>query len=170
MSLPRKLKNFALFVNGESYVGQVPEVTLPKLTRKTEDYRAGGMNGPISADLGMDKMEMKWTASGYIRSLLSQWATQTVGGVLLRFAGALQADDNAEITSMEVIVRGKHTELDFGKAEAGGKTEIQVSTAISYYKISLNGLPVIEIDFVNMIEIIDGTDLMVDVRTAIGLL
>lgn len=170
MSLPRKLKNFALFVNGESYLGQVPEVTLPKLTRKTEDYRAGGMNGPIAVDLGMDKLEMKWTAAGYIKSLLAQWGTQTVGGVLLRFAGALQADDNTEITSLEVIVRGKHTELDFGKAEAGGKTEIQVSSALSYYKISLNGTPVIEIDFVNMIEIVDGTDLMADVRTAIGLL
>lgn len=169
MSLPRKLKNFNLFVDGESYVGQVTEVTLPKLSRKTEDYRAGGMNGPISADLGMEKIELKWTAAGYIQSLLTQWGTQTVGGVLLRFAGALQADDSADVTSLEITVRGKHTELDFGKAEAGGKTEIQVSSAISYYKLVLNGQTLIEIDLVNLVEVIDGTDLMADIRTAIGL-
>lgn len=169
MSLPSKLKNFNLFVDGESYVGQVAEVTLPKLARKTEDYRGGGMNGPVASDLGMEKLEMKWTASGYIESLLAQWGKQTVSGVLLRFAGALQADDSAEVTSLEVTVRGKHTELDFGKAEAGGKTEIQVSSALSYYKLNLNGQTIIEIDFVNMIEIVDGTDLMADVRTALGL-
>jgi uncharacterized protein len=169
MSLPRKLKNFNLFVDGVSFVGLVPEVTLPKLSRKTEDYRAGGMNGPVETDLGMDKLEMKWTAGGYVESLLSQWSNQTVGGVLLRFAGALQADDSAGITSLEVVMRGKHKELDFGKAESGGKTEIQVSSSLSYYKLSLNGIPVIEIDFVNMIEIVGGVDLMADVRTAIGL-
>lgn len=169
MSLPRKLKNYALFVNGESYVGQVPEVTLPKLSRKTEEYRAGGMNGPVATPMGMDKLELKWTASGYIKSMLAQWGIQTVGGVLLRFAGALQSDDSTEVNSLEIVVRGYHTEIDFGKAEAGGKTEIQISTAISYYKLSINGQTVIEIDFVNMIEIIDGTDLMADIRTAIGL-
>ena len=34
MGLPRKLKNFALFVDGENYMGEVPEVTLPTLTRQ----------------------------------------------------------------------------------------------------------------------------------------
>lgn len=169
MSLPRKLKNFALFVNGESYAGQVTEVTLPKLTRKTEDYRAGGMSGPVESALGLDKLELKWTAAGYIKSLLAQWGTTTVGGVLLRFAGALQADDNTEVTSLEVVVRGYHKEIDFGKAAAGDKTEIQVSSAISYYKLSLNSVPVIEIDLVNLVEVVDGTDLMADIRTALGL-
>lgn len=169
MSLPRKLKNFNLFVDGESYVGQVTEVTLPKLSRKTEDYRAGGMNGPVAAGLGLEKLELKWTAGGYIKSLLTQWGSQTVGGVLLRFAGALQADDSADVTSLEVTVRGRHDEIDPGKAEAGSKTEIQVSTSISYYKLVLNGQTLIEIDFVNMIEIVDGKDLMADIRAAIGL-
>lgn len=169
MSLPRKLKNFNLFVDGESYVGQITEVELPKLKRKTEDYLGGGMNGPVKAYVALDGLELKWTAAGYIKSLLTQWASHTVGGVLLRFAGALQTDDTGEVTSLEVTVRGRHDEIDPGKAEAGGKTEIKVSTALSYYKLILNGQTLIEIDFVNMIEIVDGTDLMADIRTAIGL-
>lgn len=169
MSLPKKLKNFNLFVNGESYVGQIPEVNLPKLSRKTEDYRAGGMNGPVESNLGMEKLELQWTAAGYIKSMLAQWGTGTVGGVLLRFAGALQADDDAAVNSLEVTVRGYHKEMDPGKAAAGEKTEIKVTSALSYYKVSLNGQPIIEIDLVNMIEIVDGKDLMADIRAAIGL-
>ena len=34
MGLPRKLKNFVLFNNGIAHVGEVPEVNLPKLSRK----------------------------------------------------------------------------------------------------------------------------------------
>lgn len=169
MSLPRKLKNFNLFVNGESFAGLVPEVTLPKLSRKTEEYRGGGMSGPVQSNLGLEGLEMQWTSAGYLHSLLAQWGTSTTGGILLRFAGALQADDSGEISSLEVIVRGYHKEIDPGNAKPGEKTEIKVTSALSYYKVSLNGVPVIEIDMVNMIEIINGVDLAAAERLAIGL-
>lgn len=42
MSLPSKLKNLNLFNDGASYLGQVVEVKLPTLTRKMEEFRAGG--------------------------------------------------------------------------------------------------------------------------------
>ena len=45
MALPRKLKYLNLFNDGLSYMGVVQSVTLPKLTRKLENYRGGGMNG-----------------------------------------------------------------------------------------------------------------------------
>ncbi len=169
MSLPRKIKNFALFVNGESYVGEVTEVTLPKLTRKTEDYRAGGMNGSIKSNQGLEALEMQWKTAGYLRSLLAQWGTTTTAGVLLRFAGALQSDDSAAISSLEVVVRGYHTEMDFGTAKAGDPTEIQITSALSYYRVSLNGEPIIEIDIPNMLEVINGVDQMADARAALGL-
>lgn len=169
MALPRKLKNFALFVDGVSYAGEISEVTLPKLTRMTEDYRAGGMRGPIKSEMGMEAIELQWKAAGYIRSLLEQWGVTTTGGVLLRFAGALQADDATGIDSLEVVVRGFHSEIDFGTAKAGDPTEIQITSALSYYRISLNGQPIIEIDLPNLVEIINGQDLMADTRAAIGL-
>jgi P2 family phage contractile tail tube protein len=34
-------------VDGENYIGKVPSVTLPKVTRKTEDYQGGGMLGSV---------------------------------------------------------------------------------------------------------------------------
>ena len=56
MGLPRKIKNFATFVDGISYLGEMPEVALPKLARKMDDYRSGGMNAPVKADFGMEGM------------------------------------------------------------------------------------------------------------------
>lgn len=54
MALPRKLKLMNLFIDGVSYLGVVQSVTLPKLTRKLENYRGGGMNGSAPVDLGLD--------------------------------------------------------------------------------------------------------------------
>lgn len=169
MALPRKLKNFMLFNSGLAYQGEVPELVLPKLTRKTEDYRGGGMNGPVKSDMGMEALEMDWTAAGYLVDVLKQWGAIRHDGVMLRFAGALQADDAEAVIPIEVVVRGRHTEVDFGTAKAGEKTEIKIKTAISYYKLTVEGATVIEIDFVNMVEIVDGNDLMEAVRAAIGL-
>lgn len=169
MSLPRKLKNFTLFNDGRAYLGEVPEVTLPKLTRKTEDYRGGGMNGPVKEDLGMEGLELQWRAAGYLRDLFAQWGATAVDAVLLRFAGALQDSSTGNVSALEVVVRGRHTEIDSGTAKAGDLTEIKVTSALSYYKLSIDGVTVIEIDLVNMIEIVNGEDLLADIRAAMGI-
>lgn len=169
MALPRKLKNFVLFNDGESYLGEVPEIVLPKLTRKTEDYRTGGMPGPVKLDFGLEGLQLEWTAAGYIKSLLKQWGARKHDAVGLRFAGALQADDDDTVHALEVATRGRHNEIDFGTAKAGEATAIKVQTALSYYKLTMDGERLIEIDMVNGIEFVGGVDLMAAVRTALGL-
>lgn len=169
MSLPRVLKNFIVFNDGNAYLGEVPEATPPKLSRKMEEYRAGGMNGPIGIDLGMEAMEFEWTAAGYMRSLLTQWGEPRHDGVLLRFNGAIQSDDTAEVQALEIVMRGRHKEIDSGNAKAGEKTEIKVKSSLSYYKLVIDGEVVMEIDFVNMIEVVGGIDRMAQIRQALGL-
>ena len=45
IELPRVLKNMNLFVDGRGYAGRIDEIQLPKLTLKTEEHRAIGMDG-----------------------------------------------------------------------------------------------------------------------------
>lgn len=169
MGLPKKLKNFALFVDGVSYVGETEEVTLPKLTRKMEKYRAGGMNGEVSLDFGMEAIEADLTAAGYMKELISTWGTLRHDGVLLRFAGALQGDDSEGVDSLEVVMRGRFSEFDPGKAKAGDKTEIKYKLAVSYYRLSINGQVLIEIHPVNFVEVVNGIDRLAQVRAALGI-
>ncbi|BET34742.1 hypothetical protein wCIFem_11920 [Wolbachia pipientis] len=49
--LPKILKNFNVFVDGRGYAGKIDEITLPKLTIKTEEYRAGGMDITVNIDI-----------------------------------------------------------------------------------------------------------------------
>ncbi|MFV0662774.1 phage major tail tube protein [Denitromonas sp.] len=169
MALPRKLKHFNLFADGESYAGVATEVVLPKLTRKMEELRAAGMNGPVDVDLGMEKLEMDWTCGGYVRQVYAQFGIGRADGVPLRFAGAYQRDDTGEVVAVEITVRGRHSEIDPGTAKAGDDAPLKVKSTLSYYKLTENGIPLIEIDLLNMVERVGETDRLAEHRKAIGL-
>ncbi|HFU8467444.1 TPA: phage major tail tube protein, partial [Escherichia coli] len=54
MAVPKNLRVFTLFTDGVNQIGRVTGFTPPKLTRKTEAYRGGGMAGAVNIDLGLD--------------------------------------------------------------------------------------------------------------------
>lgn len=169
MALPRKLKNFNVFNDGLTFIGVVTEVVLPKLTRKMEEMRNGGMNGPVDADLGIEKLTAEHTYGGLVREVFNQFGISRVDGVLLRFAGAYQRDDTGEVDAVEVVMRGRHSEIDGGTSKAGDDTAFKVTSTLSYYKLTINGETVVEIDLLNMVEMVNGEDRLAEQRTAIGL-
>ena len=170
MALPRSLKNFNLYNDGFSYLGEVEEVNLPKLKRKMEDYRGGGMSGPVKIDHGMEGIELDWTAGGWMHTVLDQWGATSHDAVQLRFAGAIQGDDIIPVSALEIVVRGRHEEIDPGSSKAGDKTQIKIKTTCSYYKLTLDGETKIEIDLVNGIEIVNGNDMTQLQRLAMGMI
>lgn len=169
MGMPSILKNFSTFINGVNYAGEVEEVVLPKMTRKMEEWRGGGMNRPLMTDMGGEKLTLEHTYGGIMREILKQYGVVTHDGVQIRFAGSYRAEDKADPIAVEVTVRGRHSEIDPGSAKAGDKTTFKVTTECSYYKLTMDGEDVIEIDVLNFIEKVNGVDLTQKDRKAIGL-
>lgn len=169
MALPSVLKNFNLFNDAKSYMGIAEEIKLPKLKRKMEEFRAGGMNGPVKIDLGQEGLGIEFTCGGFMEQVFTQYGISKVDGVMLRFAGAYQRDDTAVVQAVEVVVRGRHEEIDAGDPKAGDKSKLNVKSTLSYYKLSVDNKVLIEIDLLNMIEIVNGNDILQDQRKAIGL-
>ena len=170
MALPKKIKLMDLFNEGNSYLGQTGEVTIPKLVRKFEDWRGGGMNGNVKIDLGLgdDTTEFNWKLGGIDELILEQFGAQTVDAIMLRFNGSYQRDDTGATSALEIVVRGRHEEIDFGNQKQGDDTETSIKTIWSYYKLSIDGVNKIEIDIPNMIEIVNGVDLMAKHKANIG--
>ena len=170
MALPKKLKNFNQFIDGVGYAGRATEVELPKLARKFEEYRAGGMSGPVEIDMGQEKLEGNITLAEYSRAVLEQYATTGVDGVGMRFRGAALNDEAGGTTdAIEIVMRGRFKEIDFGSAKAGDDTPMKIAYTLSYFKYMLNGEDIIEIDLVNMIEKVGGVDRLAEQRNALGL-
>jgi len=87
---------------------------------------------------------------------------------MLRFAGAYRNDSDEQWTAVEVVGRGRYSEIDFGTAKAGDDTTTKGTLALSYFKLSINGETVIEIDAQNFIELVGGKDALTQVRKIIG--
>lgn len=171
MALPRILKNMVIFANGISHAGESEAITLPKLSRKTDAFRAGGMAGAAHLDMGLDDdaLKLEWTIGGYPASVLRQMGAIGIDGVLIRFAGALKRDDTDQVDSVEVVVRGRHQEIDRGELKVGERNSTKVMTNCVYYKETLNGVTLVEIDLLNMVEIVDGVDRLAEQRRALSL-
>ncbi len=169
MAIPKILRLFTLFVNGDNYLGKIPSVTLPKITRKTDDYQGGGMFGAVAVDLGLDSggLDASMAVGGLEQALILEYG----GGIdelQLRFAGEFYTDDESAIA--EVQMRGRITEIDMGEAKQGETTTHTYAIKNTYYKLTVDDKDLIEIDLLNFIYKINGKDVYPDrVRSALGL-
>jgi P2 family phage contractile tail tube protein len=169
MALPRKLKDFNLFGDGNNWQGEVPSLTLPELARNMEEYRGGGMDGPVEIDMGQNLIEFQWTAAGIIAEIFNEYGTPIHDANLLRFNGSYESDETGEVIPVEVVVRGRHKTIAMGDAEAGSNNQIQTTTTCSYYKLTVNGQDIIEIDQAGMVFRVRGQDRLAQRRQALGL-
>lgn len=163
--LPKILKNFNLYVDGRGYAGRVEEITLPKLTIKTEEFQGAGMSAPVEIDMGMEKLEMDLTFSEYDPELFKLFGLTNGSEIGFSIRGALEG--NGETTSVVINSRGYFKELDFNSWTPAEKASLKCSVACNYYKLTIDGVELIEIDPINMIRNVNGSDQLSKLREAL---
>ncbi len=161
------LRNINMFVDGRGYAGQVDEVVPPKLTVKTEEFRAGGMDGAVEIDQGLEKLEATLKTSGIDRTLLEQWGVNSGARVAITLRGALQSEDGT-VRAVVVRLRGRVKEIDWGTWKPGEKVPMTAMVSVWYYKLEHAGAVIHEVDVENMIRIVNGTDQLEALRTALA--
>ncbi len=165
--IPKTLKNFNLYIDGRGYAGRVEEINLPKLTIKTEEYRAGGMDTPIDIDMGMQKLECSITLSEYDDEVLKLFGVHD-NKPTVNFRGAME-DESGKVTPVLITLNGKWRELDFGNWRSGDKATLKVEVVAHYYRLEIDGKELIEIDIENMTRKINGEDQLKPLRDALGI-
>jgi P2 family phage contractile tail tube protein len=160
--LPKILKNFNLYVDGRGYAGRIEEITLPKLTLKTEEFHGAGMSAPVEIDLGMEKLEMDFTFAEYDSELFKNFGLTNGSEIAFTVRGAVQSTADPE--PVVINVRGFFRELDFDTWKPAEKATFKCSVACTYYKLSIGGVELIEIDPINMVRNVNGSDQMLKFR------
>ncbi|WP_438442335.1 phage major tail tube protein [Kluyvera georgiana] len=150
MAIPAKLRLFTCFVNSVNNIGKVTSVTLPKLTRKTDDYQGGGMIGSVGVDLGLDSgaLDATMVVGGLVQGLLLEYGGD-LDGTLIRFTGEYYTSGESLIVDVEM--RGKFTEIDGGESKQGEDTSVTYAIKNTYYKLSIDDKPIWEIDLLNFV-------------------
>lgn len=167
--IPKTQKDFHLSADGRSYLGLIQNFEAPKLTKVMETLLNGGMLGKTEIDMGLDTMTCSWTASEHNATMIALFGITDPQGVLLRVAVAVENGSPSTAEPVEYLVRGVVKEMDDGTTEVQKKTEVKYSMTLSYYKKSINGVPVLEIDTLNYVYNINGVDQMAARRAALGI-
>ena len=161
------IKQMTVSVDGRGYAGNVTEYTPPALTLQTEDHRAGGMDAPIALDMGMEALETSFILRSYDREILRQFGVSEGNSVPFVGRGAMQSYDGTWRPTVHTM-RGKITGIDRGTWQAGQAASMTVTMRLDYYKEEHDGVLVHEIDVINMVRTVDGTDFLADMRAALG--
>lgn len=165
--IPKILKNMNVFVDGNGYAGRVEEVTLPKLTVKTEEFRGAGMDAPVEIDMGMEKLEMDITFVEYDSEIFKMFGLVPNRSTTLTIRGAVVSND--EPSSVVIYVRGFIKEIDMGNWKSGEKNTAKATYSCDYFRLIINNEEVVEIDVVNMIRKINGTDQLETIRNILAI-
>ncbi len=87
----------------------------------------------------------------------------------MRFTGSIQRDDTGEVQAVEAGCTRTPQRSRFRRVENRREQHHQSQQHQLYAKLTINGEVLYEVDVINMIEIVDGVDLMEEHRNAIGL-
>ncbi len=164
--IPRVLKNFSLFVDGRGLAGTVQTLTLPTLTTKMEEFRGGGMDAPVELDMGMEKLEGTFELAEYNPDIIALFGLASAE-TRLTARGAMRRDGENAVAAV-VNMTGSIKELDPGDWTAGDMATGTFGYSLRYFKLTVDGRDLVEIDKVNMIRRINGVDQLESIRTAIG--
>ena len=162
------INRFNAYKNGKQLIGVAGELTLPEVTNLTDTMEGAGIGGNMDIPVVglIDDMEMEVSFMSLCEDIFSVMDPTESADLTLN--GALQGSDAGtgivKYQQISVSVRGMLKKFTPGSMKAGGKMGSSVTLGLSYYKVVLDGKTMIEIDRFNGIYIINGKDVLKEVR------
>jgi hypothetical protein len=167
MAVFKTFKNFNLFVDGVSQAGKC-QVVVPNIQTRSEEHNAGGLDGPIAVDLGIQAISFTWTMYEYDPQVLSLGFAGDNNQIGITFRGA-QEDTSGNVEPVKLEARGWIANVDGGTWDGGTRPSVQFTFNARYINLEIGGQQIWEIDPVNMVRVINGVDVLQQQRNAIGL-
>ena len=159
------MRNVAAFVDGRNYAAECNQVTLPELNIQTEEFRPGGYDAPLEMDMGMETLRASLQFQTVPAEVLKLFGKPDVA---LTLRGALISHDGT-VKGATAELRGKFIGNNPGDWAAGSQASFTGMFAAHYYKLSVAGETLYEIDVQRMVRIINGVDQLAEIRNSLGL-
>jgi P2 family phage contractile tail tube protein len=168
-NVAEQCRNLNVFFNGVGWAGRVDSFQPPTVESTVEDYRGGGMDGPVPLRMGQEAMESQIIFNGYHSEVITSWGLADSTAVRSEVRGALE-DYTGEVKGIRFTMEGPVTSLEPDEIKGQGEVpKVTVMQKLHYYKIELDGTPVLEIDFILMKRIVNGVDQLEALRGVLGL-
>ena len=166
-----KIYQANFYINGNTFLGQAKEFSIPTIENNMEDFVSVGLPGSISLASGKNSIESRvaWNAPNKIAW---RYAADTETTYDFMIKGGREDYTTGNTTVMENItcfMRGRFRQtpnLDYtGKADATSETAIDVYSL----KVEIDGVSYLEYDPLAYIYTVNGIDKLAAMRIALGL-
>lgn len=158
------MRNATIFLNGDSLLGQASEIGFPSLKRKMEKVFNAGQETEIEVPVGHEMPEISFKMTGLHPSVLKLYGLK-IGAETEYMATAAEVDDDGEEHSVVCYFRGIMTEVKPDSHKRGDMTEADYTLSFRYYKLEIDGQPIIELDAFRVV--IAGEDQTAGIRRAL---
>lgn len=164
------LKNWAIWVNGVGKAGNAKDYSPPALSIKTVDFQAGDMDMPVPVDDGMEAMEASFSIFGMDETILPLFGLRN-GQRTAVSVRSTYTDLSGSAKDMVEELGGMITKIERDTQDSGSQREkaMKVTMKLDFYKTSLSGVIMVEIDAVNGKRSLGGIDMLEGVRAAMQL-
>lgn len=165
--VPEKINDANIYLAGNKMIGVTAELELPEVKQKSGTVDGMGISGEIdSPTIGQfESMEQTInfnTLYSSARDMLSPLKT-----VELTIRAAQQVYDKEggyTFKSLRVVERGRVKNFKPGKVKKAETMDASVTIELTYLLIEVDGVVMIEIDKLNGVYIVDGVDMLAEVR------
>ncbi|ACS80176.1 phage major tail tube protein [Maridesulfovibrio salexigens] len=162
------LKDLELKVDGRGYAGNIESFKPPKLSLKTNDHRAGGMDTSVAVEMGMEPLEASFVLTGHFPEVLTLWGVAVGEKPQMTARGSVESWDGT-VTPVVINMRGLISDIEDGDWKPGESNTQTFTIKLDYYKREQGDVVLHEIDVRNMVRKINGVDQLEERRKALGL-
>lgn len=169
--LRSQLTNYEVFF-GETRILGHASIDLPDLKFKTATIAGAGITGDIEmATPGTTEsleLTLNWRS---IHSDLSEFSTQQAIDLVLYGSQHIydQSKGSARAQQVKINVRGIPKNTPLGKFEPASITESKNTLEVLYLKVTVDNEVIFELDKLNYIYVVNGTDYLEDTRKALNI-
>ncbi len=146
--IPRTLKGYAVYMDGELWAGKVTKGEMPELAQKLEEHRGAGMIVPVDIPLGWENsLKVKMTLVDPAPELIAK-AYGDLDSIQLVFRSHHE-NDMGSTDTLIVTCRGALRTPNLMEMAEGEMGEIELEYSLVYFKFEYAGKRILEIDALN---------------------
>ena len=168
MAIATKINAYNAYLSGSKLIGLADEVTLPDFEAMTETLSGAGLLGEIDEPLlgHFKSIEMEIPFRTLNNDIFKLANAQSNVNVTLRMSTQTlnESDMKTDFVPSRVVIKGKNKSFSGGKVKQGNGTGSSIKIEVMYILIEVNGKSKFELDKINFVYKVDGTDLLDKVR------
>jgi P2 family phage contractile tail tube protein len=158
------IRNWTMWANRESKIGQASKLTLPKFERKVEEVFNAGMITPIEVQMGFEMPEFSFEMTGYDPQTMLLFGHR-VGTEHEFMATAAPTDDDGEVHSAVCYFRGYLKVVETDELSRGDMSGTKYELCWRYVRMTYDSTELFEMD--PFVYKVGGVDQFADERRAL---